>query len=338
MKNLHKFLATALCCISLVSCSSNEPEIPAPVVIVPPTVPTVITVPVSSLMKPAVINIKGKSTAGKSTAGKSTTVTKRLIKTITFTATSAFDYNYKTKFTAQEYKALPTDNLYDQTEELLNVNTKKYDERTYSYNASGNLEKITINNIAYPDYNGTPAYAPILFNYLESGARVEVTRYQNAGAVLVYEYNSIGQIIKARELDGTLRYTFEYDENNNIISKYLYMSVGANGLPMPHMHYTYIYYANNTYTKNWISVDTNGIEKTTSSVTYTYNKNIAGVYNNEPVYKILMDNQEGLSYLHIINNTAGYAPKYFYDADGYLIKYDSSGLNEANYITLFLYE
>ena len=335
MKNIIYFLVTALFCISLVSCSNDEPAIPPLVVIVPPVVitPPVAVIPVSSLMKPAVVNIKGKSSTGRIAA------TKRLVKTITFTFPSWADPKYKTKFTDAEYNALPTDNLYDPTEEVLNVNTKKHDERIYTYNASNNLEKITINNIAHPNNNNnTPAYAPIVFTYLESGARVQITRYQNAGAVLVYEYNTIGQIIKAKELDGTLKYTFEYDDNNNIISKYLYMVGGSNGVSMAHMHYTYIYYANSTYTKNWITVDFNGIEKTTSSVTYTYNKNIAGVYNNEAVYKVLMDNQEGLSYLHIIKNTAGYAPKYFYDADGYLMKYDSGGINNAMDITLFKYE
>ncbi|WP_367752483.1 hypothetical protein [Flavobacterium sp. WC2430] len=337
MKNIFYFLVTALCCISLVSCSNDEPAILPPLVIVPPTVPPVViappvaVIPVSSLMKPAVVNIKGQSSTGRIAA------TKRLVKTITFTFQSWSDSNYKTKFTDAEYKALPTDNLYDPTEEALNVETKKFDERTYSYNSSGNLEQITINNIANPGYNNTPAYAPIIFSYLETGARVQITRYQDAGAVLVYEYNSIGQIIKARDLYGALKYTFEYDEANNIISKYLYYT-SPDGNPKPQMHYTYSYFPNNTYIKNWISVDADGVEKTTSSVTYSYNKNIAGVYNNEAVYKVLMDNQEGLSYLHITTNSNGSNPKYFYDADGYLMKYDRHGLNNAMDITLFRYE
>lgn len=326
MKNFLTFLLITFCCINLVSCSNDETDAPTPVVITPPLIP-----PTTTVLKPAVVNIKEQNKTGR------TATTKRLVKTINFTFQSWSDSKYKTKFTDVEYAALPTDNLYDPTEEALNVETKKFDERTYSYNTSGNLEQITINNIANPAYNNTPAYAPITFSYLETGARVQITRYQDAGAVLVYEYNSIGQIIKARDLYGALKYTFEYDEANNIISKYLYYT-GTDGNPKPQMHYTYSYLPNNSYIKNWISVDVNGVEKTTSSVTYSYNKNVAGVYNNEAVYKVLMDNQEGLSYLHITTNSNGSNPKYFYDTDGYLIKYDRHGLNNANDITLFIYE
>ena len=325
MKNIIYFLVTALYCISLVSCSNDEPET-SPVVIVPPLI-----APPTAVFKPAVVNIANKSTTGRIAA------TKRLVKTIRFTSTSVFDYKYKTKFTDAEYKALPTDNLYDPTEEALNVNTKKYDERAYTYNASNNLEKITINNLAFPSDNSSPAYAPIIFTYLESGARTQVTRYQDAGAVLLYEYNSIGQIIKAKEVNGTLRYTFEYDENNNISNKYYYTN-DAVGNPRPQYRYTYVYYSNSTYIKNWIEVNADGTEKVNGTVTYTYNKNLTGVYNNEPIYKVLMDNIEGLAYLHIISNTNGSYPKYFYDADGYLIKYDKNGYNDAMDITLFKYE
>jgi len=333
MKNILRFLVIALFCINFTSCSNDDTDetIP-PVVVVPPSVP-----PATTVLKPAVVNIVSNGSAGKSKNSKSTAVTKRLVKAITFRSTSAFDYKYKTKFTAEEYKALPNDNVYDPTEELLNLDTKKYDERIYTYNASGNLDKITIDNIAYPGNNGTVAYSPIIFNYLESGARVQVTRYQDKGAVLLYEYNTIGQVIKARDVDGTLRYTFEYDENNNIISKFLY-TLGTDGNPKPQMHYTYAYYANSTYTKNWIEILPDGSSKINSTITYTYNKNVSGVYNNEPIYKILMDNEEGLAYLHIMHNTNGASPKYFYDVDGYLIKYDKNGLNDANDITLFIYE
>ena len=325
--------------ISLVSCSSeNNPIDPtSPTNPTSPTSPTNPTNPTQVIKKPAVVNITDKNLTGKGVTSKTTAVRKRLIKTITYTSSTIFDKKYQTKLSEAEYLALPTDNLYDPTEESLNVNTKVYDERTYTYNSSNNLEKITINNIAYPDYNGTLAYSPIVFEYFESGAKVQITKYQDKGAVLRYEYNSIGQIINAKDLDGTLRYTFEYDENNNVISKYLYMSSGVSEVK-PHMHYTYIYYPNSTYVKNWIEVNPDGTENKTSSVTYNYDKNIAGVYNNEPVYKVLMDNEQGLAYLHITSNTAGWKPKYFYDSDGYLIKYDSAGQSNANEITLFVYE
>jgi hypothetical protein len=323
-------------CTVLFSCSNEEPNPIDPTTPPTGTTPpkeTKPTTPASSLMKPAVVNIK---TSVTTKTARTNVVTKRLVKTITFTSTSINDRIYKTKFTAAEYAALPTDNLYDPSEELLNVDTKKYDERIYTYNSNENLERITINNIAYPGYNGTAAYAPITFEYTTSGTLVQIAKYQDKGAVLTYEYNSIGQIIKAFDVDGTLKYTFDYDESNNIISKYLYMNT-PNGIK-PQMHYTYTYFADNTYAKNWISVNTDGTETKTSTVTYSYDKGVPGVYKNEAIYKILMDNEQGLSYLHITSNSAGYKPKYFYDADGYLMKYDSSGGSEANYITLFIYE
>jgi hypothetical protein len=334
MRSIFKFLVIVLCCINFTSCSNDDNVgTDEPVVVVPPPVP-----PKNVVLKPAIVNIANSNSTGKSKTSKGLAVTKRLVKTITFTSSTAFDYKYKTNLSLDAYKALPNDNLYDPTEEILNVDTKRFDERTYTYNASGNLAQITINNIAYPgNNNNTLAYSPILFNYLESGARVEITKYQDKGAVLEYEYNTIGQVIKARDLYGVLKYTFEYDENNNISSKYYY-TTDASGTPRPQYHYTYFYYSNSTYTKNWIGVDANGVEKLNASITYTYNKNLSGVYNNEPIYKILMDNEEGLAYLHVISNTNGSNPKYFYDADGYLIKYDKHGLNDANDITLFIYE
>jgi hypothetical protein len=323
MKKIKILLTVVLSCITLISCTPdklNDEE--QPIVVIKPT---------ADLFKPAIVNIKASNTTGKSTA-----VTKRLVKAITFEPTNLKPL-YNTKYTAQEYRSLPTDNVYDVTEEALNLDTNKYDERTYAYSASGNLESITINNIAYPGYNGTIAYAPITFEYLESGARVQITKYQNAGSVLIYEYNTIGQIINAKEVGGNLKYTFEYDENNNISSKYFY-STNAFGVAKPQIRYNYIYYANNTYTKNWIDVASDGSENQTSSVTYTYNKDVSGVYNNEAIYKTLNDNEAGQPFLHIISNTANYTPKYFYDADGYLIKYDKVGQSKASDITIFIYE
>lgn len=314
----------------LVSCSSENKS--GTDLSVPNT-----TIPSQIIKKPAVVNIANKNLTGKGIRSKTNATKKRLIKTITFTSSTVFDKTYKTKLSITEYLALPTDNIYDPTEELLNLNTKVYDERTYTYNTSNQLEKITINNVAFPGYNGTLAYSPIIFEYLQTGASVQITKYQDKGAVLIYEYNSIGQIIKAKELDGTLRYTFEYDDNNNILSKYLYMT-SSSSMSKPIMHYTYSYYPNNTYVKNWLEVNPDGSEKKTSSVTYNYDKNIAGVYNNEPIYKVLMDNEQGLAYLHITSNTSGWKPKYFYDLDGYLIKYDKAGQSNADDITLFIYE
>jgi hypothetical protein len=70
-----------------------------------------------------------------------------------------------------------------------------------------------------------------------------------------------------------------------------------------------------------------------------------GIYNKEPIYQI--DN----SYLHMIRSSVydkfhkdfGYAfdvfsPKYFYDVDGYLMKFDYRGMNITSSIYIFKYE
>lgn len=46
----------------------------------------------------------------------------------------------------------------------------------------------------------------------------------------------------------------------------------------------------------------------------------------------------GLPYIHLVSSTSGQKPKYFYDADGYLMKYDAVGQSNASDITLFIYE
>lgn len=307
------------------SCTNDDIETKKPI-------DSIGVTPPKTMFKPAVVNLKNSNTTGKSTV-----LTKKLVKTISYYQTSVFDKTYKTMYTAEEYAALPTDNLYDVREDSLNVSTNKYDERAYTYNSSNLLEKITINNIAYPEYNSRPAYAPIIFEYTTDGSKMKIMKYQNSGIILDYVYNSLGQIIAANELNGTPKYTFEYDEHDNISSQYFYYT-DPNGITKPQMHHTYAYYPNNTYVKTWFAVNPDNTETKSAEVTYTYDKNVAGVYNNEAVYKVLFDNATGLPYLHIISNTVGSNPKYFYDAEGYLIKFDKHGKNMATDITRYFYE
>jgi hypothetical protein len=294
-----------------------------------PTTPTLVS---ENKRKSAIVTFLGGSKTGKLTgksAGKSA-ATKRLVKSIQYISTSPFDTKFKTRISYNDYLALPTDNLYDKEEDLLNANTQKYEERTYTYNELGNLEKITINNIAYPGYNSMEAYKPIIYEYNSDGSKKQISRYQSIGMVMNFEYNSLGQIVKAFNIYGELMYDFFYDEYGNIAMKILYL------MGKPHMKYTYIFYPDNTYEKTWIDIEDN--ERVASRVKYKFNKNVKGVYFDEALYKAISDNQEGLQYLHITENTAGYRPKYFYDSEGYLIKYDKVGKNDANDITIFIYE
>jgi hypothetical protein len=333
MKNTFKLLLLIIT-LSFVGCE-DPIETTTPIVVKPPIVVTPPT-PTTTIFKPAVKNIFSSPTSR-------TSATKHLVKLVKFHSKSVSDTKYKIKLSQSEYIALPTDNLYDPTEEILNIDFTKpytdaistvYSVKTYTYNSSSNLEKITIDNIMYPAYNDTPGNAPIIFEYNSSGSLLQITKYQEGGIPLTYEYNSVGQIINAKDIGGGIKYTFEYDAENNIISKYLYIS------GTKHMHYTYIYLPDNSYIKNWFSV-VNGVETKDASVKYRYNKNVSGVYNNEAIYKALWDSGDsvtGLPFLHITSDDIDNNPKYFYDADGYLIKYDKAGKNDANDITLFIYE
>jgi hypothetical protein len=74
---------------------------------------------------------------------------------------------------------------------------------------------------------------------------------------------------------------------------------------------------------------------------YTIDPNKPGIYNKEPYY------QKDNSYVHVIlervvnkdgKERFSSRPKYFYDADGYLMKVDLVGLNYPGDIRLFYYE
>lgn len=319
---MKKIIGLIVLFMLLISCSaeneviSEKPDSPKQVL-------------VEASKRKSAINVFLKTnTTGKSTAEPR----KKLVKSISYMAENALNRKFKINMTMEQYYALGTDNIYDKKEDTLNLNSKVYEERTFTYNADNNLEKISINNIAYPDYNTLDSYKPIIFEYETNGTKKLVSRYQDNGMIMKFEYNAIGQIIKAFNIQDDLLYTYDYDEQGNIFSKYAYLN------NKKIMHYTYVYYPNNTYDKNWISVDVDGTEKITSTVNYTFDRSVEGVYQNNQIYKATSDNQEGLQYLHIISNSAGYRPKYFYDADGYLIKYDKGGVNDTNDITIFKYE
>lgn len=356
MKSIFKFLVIVFCCINFTACSNDDIIEPTePEVVVPPTkpevvVPTAPTIPSSSALKPAVVYVSGGTSNSKSSK---TTATKRLVKTITYWANSGIDANYKTNLSTSEYTALPTDNLYDPTEEPLNITTNKFKEKIYSYDANGRLEKITTHHIekTSSDYQNQPTIQ--VFSYTESGIKNQATTYQSLGTILVFEYNSSGQIISAKDLQGTLKYAFEYDANNNLSKQDAYTNytitseVGGIQVSeikaLPYYRYRYYFDTSRTYRKVLLDVDQNGIEKiNTNSVSYEFEPGVSGIYSNEATSKVLSDNTFGFPYLHItkeiLNGTDNAKPKYFYDSDGYLRKFDSHGLSKSGNVTLYIYE
>jgi hypothetical protein len=341
MKNIIYFLVTALCCIGLVSCSNDEPAIPPPVVIVPPAVPPVVVVlppvaviPVSSLMKPAIRNINLPGTSKISKNYKIGETRKHIIKSFRF-AQNRVNTNYKYilyNMSNSEYSNLPTDNLYQVKEDSLNLNTEVEFTYNYKYNALNQLSEIHMMYIL------APSIGPVeLFTYSANGLLDNIISVQSG----TYTYNTSGLIDKMFDRSGTtLQFTYQYDTLGRVIDVYHY----TDGIKKD-MHYTYSYPDASTYIKSWFAINPSDQSETkTSYVTYIIDPTKPGIYNKEPVYQI--DN----SYLHFIQLTSQILyngswrlqfearPKYFYNADGYLIKYDSAGFNYTSDITVFRYE
>ncbi|AXB55609.1 hypothetical protein HYN86_02915 [Flavobacterium fluviale] len=322
------------------SCSNDEAEPEKPVVVVPedpkPT-PTGPILPKSELMKPAIVNTN--STVKKTAKG--TAELKRVVRSIWFPQNyMGVFYNYHLNMERSEYLNLPSENLYDSAEVELNKETARNFELEYKYNALGQLTEIVTGKV-YTNNGFKSNPENFNFEYNADGVLNKmVSSYLYGGT---FTYNSKGLIDKKIEQNGFVSYEYSYDDLDRIQSVYFYMMT-PNGR-QPHMHYTYIYLDDRNYVKNWLSINpTDQTETLTSYVTYTFDPTKAGVYNKEPYYRI--DN----SYLHVvkINSQILYngtwqlqfesVPKYFYDTDGYLIKYDAAGFNYTQDITVFEYE
>lgn len=335
MKNLFKTLALVLLSI-FISCSKEDstptpPLVIEPPVVVPPVIvpPVAITLPISSLLKPVIKN------SNSSTKSKTTGASKHVVSAIIFANTTAsIVYTYKlNNLTKSEYLALPTDNLYDSSEEALNATSEHGYENTFVYNGLNQLIEIK-NKLMLP----TPR--DLLSEFFTYDANGNV----NATTKDVYDqsftYNTAGLIDKKIKNDGSVEFTFEYDAQGRVVNVNHYM--GSNN--QIDMHYTYSYPDNNFYWKIWYAVNPlDQSEDKVDSVLYQFDPSKAGVYNKEPIYRL---NNE---YLHIIELTdypkyngfkAAWSarPKYFYDAEGYLIKYDRGGLNYSGDITVYKYE
>lgn len=331
--------------LTIISCSKDEVVPEEPVVVVPvepkPVDPVVTkpVVPKSELMKPAIRNI---SASAKKMA-KGSVVEKRLVRSIQYAQNYAGHiYNYQLNpDVTVDYRALPSENLYDITEKALNENTERDYVLNYKYNTLGQLTNIEAGTV-YTNNGHTNPPEEFSFEYDANGALKEMKGSYAFGSS--YGYNDKGLIDKKIESDGSVSYTYEYDDLGRIKSSYSYVSTISNGR-IPQMHYVYTYVDETSYVKTWYSINNEDqTETNTGYVIYTYDPSKAGVYNKEPFYRI--DNQ----YLHVVKLSSHIlyngvwqlqfesVPKYFYDADGYLIKYDSAGFNYTTDIRVFEYE
>lgn len=325
---------------TLVSCSKDD-SIPEEHVVVKPEEPAgpvnpVTGVPKSELLKPAI-----KNTNFSAKTSKGSEVQKRLVRSIRYAQNyMGIIYHYKfNNMDINTYLALPSENLFDIAEIELNKDTERDYTVNYKYNDLGQLKNIAAGTV-YTNNGHTNYPEEFTFTYDARGALNEMISSYAFGT---YNYNSKGLIDKKIEKDGFVSLEYVYDDLDRIQSVYYYMMTPKGREPQ--MHYTYIYLDETKYVKNWFSIDPVDHTETLSGyVTYTFDPAKAGVYNKEPYYRI--DNQ----YLHVvkINSQIFYngvwqlqfeaVPKYFYDADGYLIKFDSAGYNYTQDITVFEYE
>lgn len=333
----------ALFQLTIISCSKDEVEPEKPIVVVPeepkPEVPEVpvSTVPKSEIMKPAIRNIS----VSANKMGKRTVEQKRLVRSTQFAQNymgHIYTYHYNTDLIG-DYRTLPSENLYDPGEKELNVDTERDNVQIYKYNTSGQLTNIETETV-FTNNGLTSNPEEFSFEYNSDGTLKQmISSYAYRGT---YSYNDKGLIDKKIDVSGFVSHSYEYDDKGRIVSSYLYTNT-ANGR-IPNMHYVYFYPDDTSYVKTWYEVSEDQTETNRSYVIYTYDPAKAGVYNKEPYYQI--DNQ----YMHVVKleshilyNGAWQlqfesVPKYFYDAEGYLIKYDSAGFNYTTDIRVYEYE
>ncbi|WP_281634080.1 hypothetical protein [Flavobacterium luteolum] len=336
-KKLLKLLLafTILFQFTVISCSSDEPPVEPEVVIpvdpkpVDPVKPKPV-LPKSEMMKPAIVNISSSKTS------KSSETRKRLVRSTKFAQNYMGKiYQYNLDRDAATYKDLPSENLYDTVETALNKKTERDYELVYKYNNLGQLTRIEADKV-YTNNGLTNTPEIFSFTYNENGSLNEMISSYAFGSS--YTYNDRGLIEKRIEKDGFVSYKYFYDEKDRISDVFFYIH------DVLQMNYKYTYPNDTSYIKSWYSVNADQIGTLTSYVVYTFDNTKAGVYNKEPYYRL--DNQ----YLHVTKISSNVlsngvwqvqfeaVPKYFYDEEGYLIKYDAAGFNYTTDITVFEYE
>jgi hypothetical protein len=324
------------------SCSVEETVVGAPESVVKDPNPVVVVekpiMPPSSLMKPAIRNTNNVSLMNKAKE----VVRKRVVKSFRRILNSEYILD---NMTQQEYNDLPTDNLYNAKEDSLNVvaGTKYSYKYGYNYNLSNQLADI------HTDYieNGVVLASSSQYFEYETNGDVKTISANASTRDGVYHYNNDGLIDKMYDVTG-----------NVLLSKYIYDSQGrisdsydrSDGKieAFFHDHYHYEYLDDHTFIKTRYEVNpVDNVENLYIQETKQFDSTKPGIYNKEAIYKL--DNE----YLHIIfvvhfthfynrpdlpDATYSYRSKYFYDSDGYLMKFDEYGLNRPSDITIYKYE
>jgi len=324
------FIFTILLQFAIVSCSSDEPSTEPEVVNpVDPVNPKPV-LPKSEMMKPAIVNVSSSTTA------KNAEVRKRIVRSIKFAQNIGVNiYQYRLDRDLNIYQSLPSENLFDFAEIALNTNTERDYDLVYKYNSLGQLINIDAEKV-YTNNGHTNTPESLSFTYNDNGSLNEMSSSYAFGSS--YAYNDKGLIEKRIEKDGYVSYKYMYDEQERISEVFFYSH------DVLQVHYKYTYPDETSYIKAWYTVNADQTETLTAYQIITFDPTKAGVYNKEPYYRL--DNQ----YLHVtkISSNIFYngswqlqfeaVPKYFYDEDGYLIKYDSAGFNYTTDITIFEYE
>lgn len=266
-------------------------------------------IPQSALLKPAVKNIN-KSNA----TGKIKETTKRLIQSIEYSRNQ-----YKID-ESSDYSAV--DNLYSAVENELNSNTPKGDVRTYAYNNAGQLIRIDIEK--GPGSLGSSG-VEFSYEYDENGNVV------NKNTPYTYENGLITEVL----IDGYLT-TYTYDSQERVTRRTGKLNTS-----------TFEYTDTEVKETRYENIPSQGEVPNGRVILTKYDKTKAGIYNNEPYYKIATTFSTVLGqtlpnpYLHIIEQQIvdnGVAQKsqsfkYFYDTEGYLIKVDDGAV-----VTIFIYQ
>lgn len=334
MKKLLKLLSGLFIIILMLSCSSSDDVFQEPPVVIKPT-----PKPVPGKSKPAIVFQTGKSSkTGKSAADG----TKRL-KSISQYRT---DINFEKWKLAKEvlYDTIPTNNIMDSTEIALNTGYNLVEERTYSYDASGNVVNISTVSPTLPESVDS-------FTFDEQN---RINSYTNGyGQKWEYFYGENG-LITSDIYTGSIpsTHTYKYNDRQDLISSIETIGIVNDSIHLSGQIYTYTHnYESNSFIKRVAGNKQLTLNKTTGEFEYNgtmqddvavyYDPDEAGLYKNEVINKVIFSTEVFLltRYFHITSIAPGAVkPKYFYDKDGYLIKYDRGGKNNISDIYIFKYE
>lgn len=127
------------------------------------------------------------------------------------------------EFTVDEQKSIVTSNVYDSAGNLIKTIDGRGNKKEYEYDKNGRLKKVILD-----DGTGTANYAAYAYDIQTKDASGKIIstldRTTNAmGNVSETVYNGAGQMmsVEDKSSSGSIKTTYEYDANGNIIKKKL---------------------------------------------------------------------------------------------------------------------